>query len=139
MWIDAHEGKAYGMFAFSLGQPVECIIALAKQPIDDRDFVSRHPLLLSPLEDFLQDHARLIMPANRGQQVRALRVRSRRIAREYPLLFEGSQRFMGHSFSFVGPAQDRVSSYGARVKLECLTTLLDRIIKSACKKENVGD
>ena len=138
MRIYTHERKADSMFALGLREPAKGAVAIAQQAVNDRNLISGNPLLVSLLQNGLEDDARFFSSANGRQHMRPFGASRRRVARKAPFLLIGRQRFVVHTLLFIGPTQDGVRGDRSRIEGQCLVTLLNSIVESAGKEQDVG-
>src|ERR1043165_6093262 len=135
--VDTHEREADGVLAFRLRQPAKGVVEVTEPRVDDRDLVSRHPILVTLGDDLIQNRLGFFTFSDRREYVRALGVRGRRVPRETALLFERRQRLVVHAFQFVRPTKNRMRRHRARIELERLARLRHSLVKLACQKQYV--
>src|SRR5215831_13903463 len=128
--IDARKGEANRVLLISLAQPEESVVAIVEQAVDDRNLVSRHPLLATLLDDLFQDLPGLFDVSGGGQHVRALGAGGWGVAGENALLIKCGQRFRHHALLFIGPSENRMCRNAAGVDGQSLSRLRNRVIEA---------
>src|SRR5215203_2809606 len=89
-------GEADRVLLGGAREPAEGRVRVAEQRADDGELVGRHPLALAVGDDSGEEFARLFGVAARGEDVRLLGARRRRVAGEGPLLLEDGHRVVAH-------------------------------------------
>src|SRR5262249_37323843 len=112
------KSKSNGMLTLGVGQPQKRVVRIVEQGINRGYFISRHPLLLPMLDDFIEDFSGLVIVAGGRQHVRSFGASGGRVAGEDSLLVIRRQGFRDHALSFVSPTQDCMGRNAARVELE---------------------
>jgi hypothetical protein len=108
MRIDSNKSETNGVLAFRLLQPPNGVVVVTKQAVDDCYLISGYPGLVSFCQQLVENCARLFKLSGSGQHVRTFCLGRWSFAGKAALLFKRGERFVMHSFSFKGPAQDCV-------------------------------
>ena len=67
MRIDAYKREADSVFSFSLCEPAKCVVEVAQPRVDNRDLISRNPILMTLGNDLVQNGLRFLAFADLGR------------------------------------------------------------------------
>src|SRR6185503_13481593 len=94
VWIDAHEREPDRVLAFSLCEPAEGVVEVAEPGVDDGDLIRGHPILVTLVQNVVQNRLRFFFFPRCRKHVCAFGMCRRRVAREASFLLESSHRFV---------------------------------------------